>query len=242
MRDNTVFDLGYWWVKLDDVFSAYKYLEEFVSDKQAISVHCNSIKYVHLDANNNLSYDVSGNIKKIFNQSRVSSIQDAFKIYSNQVLVVFTSITDSMINEFMLCLFLHNQKMFYQYLNNKDYEYLRKIDIKDIETLTDTKDIMRYQGIRIAKALNSGSIDKVFKRIEYICKINIDLSLKKSISSLYDRRNRIVHEIEDYEFNSKDIFNYYDNCDELRIILGKILHDNGAEIFDQAHWVITDHE
>ena len=220
------YNLNYWWQKFGQNYSSFIQLSEYVKNNEALNEHTNSLQITEIGIDDYIQVSInslSEEAKKFFVTKTVNSIEKSLLIFSNQLIVLFVSIVDSMLEEFMKYMFINSTKSFFNILNTKEYESISKIHLMDVYNSESREELLENHSEIIAKKILTGKMNEVFKRIEKITGYIIPTENKNEIIDLYDLRNKIVHELEQSYVSTEQIKKYHDACDTLRIETGKIL-------------------
>lgn len=220
------FNLTYWRTKFEQCYSSFHYLYEYAKNRNTILEHIKSLKITEIRSDGDhekLLDSLEEGAKTFFNDDAIQNIEQALSIFSDQLIVLFVSIMDSMLIDFISCIFLNSTKSFFNVLNKEEYKDISRIHLIDIYNSTSKDELLAGHSEKISKRFLSGPMKEVFKRIEKLSDYRILDEKKNNIIELYDLRNRIVHELKQSNISVDRINFYYEVCNSFVDETGKIL-------------------
>lgn len=222
------YNISYWHSKLTQCFSGFVTLYNYAQNNEAIREHVNSFEITDIGTKGETiipitSIDEEG--QNFFIDTTTKSIESALLIFSDQMIVVFVSIMDSMLSELIQHMFINSTESFFNILKDEENKPIFKIDLTDIVKAQTREQILENHAVKISSQILSGKIEKQIKRIEKISNCTIADGTKNTIIGLYDLRNKIVHELKQSNTTTKQIDSYYEACHALIDETGKILEE-----------------
>ena len=235
-----MFNAGKWVAELTSSLGSYSALQDFVTDKETIEFYANKLTTITLVVHEDNSADEIENADsdsdKSIRKYQITKIQEANQIYQKQMIVLITSYAETIILDFLQCIFVAHPVRAYDYLNDDEKGAKGKIDLKEILE-ADTKDsLINSLSFKAANIATRGKFKTSLNNIEKISKRKLDSELSRKLNSLIELRNRIVHELADVDITNKEVLDGFDCLSDLISNLGIIAQENGVHVNNPHLW------
>ena len=219
---HTMFDAVKWRIRVDENFSAYRGLLEFVVDDSAIAAHEQTIKEDLKSKSNERPFlkkmldfaEKRGN-NKLFIGMRTAHVYKSFEIYSRQSLVVLASFLEGVITNFFYCVFCKHPNRMYNFISSgSNQNIIGKIDLKKILSFSNIEDLLFDLASEASNNASSGDYKSVLKRLVEITKGAVTLEEANKTIQIIEIRNRIVHELSQEEIDPELVANSFNSVIE----------------------------
>lgn len=231
------FNLGQWHGEFFSLYIKYKDLREFCLDKDALYAHVTENRVV--EGINNDEYYKSSDKKQLerWINPITQNVQNSFKTFELQMPVIFSSYVEDAIVTFFTCYLVNNPDRIGDFVSPLDQDHIKGfVKVSDIIRHGTIKEMIFDLAVKSAhNAVSGKSKKKVFDRLEYLVKYEIDSEVKKKIIELYEKRNEIVHENKKLELGQEYIEEIYENCIGLIIALGNICKERSIPYCDPSN-------
>jgi len=233
-----MFNAGKWVAEVVSSFGSYNALQIFITHKETIEFHVNKLTIKRLVVSEDNSMDEIENINSdtMLRNNQINLIHEANQIYQKQTIVLIASYTEAIILDFLQCVFVTHPVRTYDYLNDDEKGLKGKIDLREILE-ADTKDsLINSLSFRAASIATRGKFKTALNNVEKISKQKLDTELSSKLSSLVERRNRIVHELADVDVTNQEVLDGFDCLSDLISNLGVMAQDNGVHVNNPHLW------
>jgi len=233
-----MFNAGKWVAEVVSSLGSYNALQIFITHKETIEFHVNKLTIKRLVVSEDNSMDEIENINSdtMLRNNQINLIHEANQIYQKQTIVLIASYTEAIILDFLQCVFVTHPVRTYDYLNDDEKGLKGKIDLREILE-ADTKDsLINSLSFRAASIATRGKFKTALNNVEKISKQKLDTELSSKLSSLVERRNRIVHELADVDVTNQEVLDGFDCLSDLISNLGVMAQDNGVHVNNPYLW------
>jgi len=233
-----MFNAGKWVAEVVSSLGSYNALQIFITHKETIEFHVNKLTIKRLVVSEDNSMDEIENINSdtMLRNNQINLIHEANQIYQKQTIVLIASYTEAIILDFLQCVFVTHPVRTYDYLNDDEKGLKGKIDLREILE-ADTKDsLINSLSFRAASIATRGKFKTALNNVEKISKQKLDTELSSKLSSLVERRNRIVHELADVDVTNQEVLDGFDCLSDLISNLGVMAQDNGVHVNNPHLW------
>lgn len=239
------FDIGKWWGAIYFNLCNFDVLLDYVYDEEALDLH--SKKYgILLDPNivlveinkSKTQYSMTEEQREHISGTVKKDISEAFSIYYNQIIVFSITILENILKDFYTCIFINNPNEIISISKVVDNLYDKLgFSLKEFLSYSSKEEYVNELANRAANICISGSIEKIFKRINKLTPISIDRTTVDFLVNLYDRRTKIVHERCVFKVDKEFINSTKKVLDETLMALSKILKSKNVDLIDQCNWI-----
>ncbi len=227
-----MFDIARPYASLIFTCGRFRTVWHLLADEDALDAHFQKTQLPHfVEGDFKLVYAsaLDRSERKKISRSYEREVQEAREHYANMMLVSAYTHFEDIVETFFYEAFLVKPKLMIQIIKEDGGSTSIALE-KLIDSNKD--DLIRELSKSTASKLKSGSLEKVFKRIQKISKINLGESLVGRLSSLQIKRNKIVHEARLEELSQEDVEAAFGAVGDVLKVLGSAAKKVGVELFD----------
>lgn len=209
-----MFKAGNWYMEIIVSLNFYQVVHAFLTDKEALKKHLDSwqviegsdegVKYHRVEAVPHFASHIE------------STVERGEQFYNKQMVVIAGTYIELILKDYLGILFSHFPLRMYEYLYTQDHaEHRGFVSLKEIVQVNGLDDLLKNLSEQATANALKGRFGAQVNNLEKISKESITEDLKQKLTSLVERRNRIVHEASPEEVKDDDVKGVLDTCLEL---------------------------
>lgn len=207
-------------------FNAYKSLHELLSEKEVRKIYYQKkekeVEKIEFES-----------VQKLVLLVKLREIGNAIDIFNRQTLVVLVTIIESMLEEFVFCVFCASPQKMYEYLHDGDEKNKGKIDLKEILESISQEDLLVSLARKAASRVMQGEFKNTVKKIKKITTgESFPKNLLDAMIALNIARNKIVHELSRAETPYDEVAKAFEIANKLLEYLKEISEQLGITVID----------
>jgi hypothetical protein len=209
-----MFKAGSWYMEIILTLNFYQVVHAFLTDKEALKKHLDSWQVIE-GSDEGVKYHRVETVPD-FASHIESTVERGEQFYNKQMVVIAGTYIELILKDYLIVLFSHFPLRMYEYLYAQDKEEHRGfVSLKEIVQVKELNDLLKNLSEQATANALKGRFGAQINNLEKITKEKIPADLKLRLTSLVERRNRIVHEASSEEVKEEDVKGVLDTCLEL---------------------------
>ncbi|WP_159739948.1 HEPN domain-containing protein [Vibrio atypicus] len=206
------FNLIKWESELNEIGESFGFLHDPLTQTDFLKKHYENsffVKDLSIGAaqrickakGEEVTEDVVESLRAEYSEEFRLSALKGLESYRRQMVVITSTVCETMLGDFMLCYFTSNPAHMYKYVGEKG-----QVSIKDVLRHDDYVHVIHHFASTASKAFIGKPWESVLNNIEKLLKVV--LPYKNDLLSMFRLRNEIVHEAAKPEVTYDDVYDY----------------------------------
>ncbi|TKG00254.1 hypothetical protein [Vibrio sp. F13] len=206
------FNLSKWESELNEIGESFGFLHDPLTQTDFLKKHYESSFFVKdlsigaaqrickakgEEVTDDVIESLRGEYSKEFNDLALKGLES----YRRQMIVVTSTVCETMLGDYMCCYFTSNPSHMYQYVGEKG-----QVSIKDVVSHDDYMQVIHHFASTASKSFIGKPWESVLNNIEKLLKVS--LPYKNDLVFMFCIRNKIVHEAAKPEITYDEVYDY----------------------------------
>ena len=235
MTKNTKpFQAGWWLLEVVKSLNSHRIIHDFITSRESLAAFLKSQEVV-MGSERGLEVCEDADTIKIFHDRISSDVEQAGKFYSGQMVVLASTYIELVLKDFLGIFFSHFPGRMYEFLYTQDKEeHKGAVSLKEIIKVDSMPELINNLAEQATANILKGRFTAQLNNLAKITKLEPTNDLKTKLSSLVERRNRIVHEVSKEEVKENDVESAFDTCTDLIKYLAEVSAHNNIPLDEYA--------